>query len=81
MKSDIVRAWKDAWRHQSLTSEQQAMPSENSIGTCELTDSDLEAVQGGSPVDGILDNLSSMRNLNSANGLLDSNALTRPFAG
>lgn len=47
MKSDIVRAWKDAKYRQNLTSGQQDMLPENPAGSCELTDADLEAVQGG----------------------------------
>lgn len=46
MEFDIVRAWKDAKYRQSLTSEQQDMLPKNPAGTCELTDTDLEAVQG-----------------------------------
>jgi mersacidin/lichenicidin family type 2 lantibiotic len=46
MEFDIVRAWKDARYRQSLTSEQQAMLPENPAGICELTEADLETVQG-----------------------------------
>jgi mersacidin/lichenicidin family type 2 lantibiotic len=46
MEFDIVRAWKDARYRQNLTSEQQAVLPENPVGTCELTEADLETVQG-----------------------------------
>jgi mersacidin/lichenicidin family type 2 lantibiotic len=46
MEFDIVRAWKDARYRQSLTSEQQAKLPENPAGLYELTDADLETVQG-----------------------------------
>jgi mersacidin/lichenicidin family type 2 lantibiotic len=48
MEFDIVRAWKDARYRQGLTSEQQAMLPENPIGAVELTNAELETVQGGS---------------------------------
>jgi mersacidin/lichenicidin family type 2 lantibiotic len=47
MKFDIVRAWKDeAYRH-SLSEEELSLLPESPIGEVELTDADLEAVQGG----------------------------------
>ena len=46
MEFDIIRAWKDAKYRQSLTSEQQALLPKHPAGNCELTDTDLEAVQG-----------------------------------
>ena len=46
MEFDIVRAWKDARYRQSLTAEQQAVLPMNPAGLCELTDADLDAVQG-----------------------------------
>jgi mersacidin/lichenicidin family type 2 lantibiotic len=46
MELDIVRAWKDARYRRSLTPEQQAMLPENPVGPVELTDADLEAIQG-----------------------------------
>jgi mersacidin/lichenicidin family type 2 lantibiotic len=47
MKFDIVRAWKDEAYRQSLDAEElQALPA-NPAGALELTDEDLEMVQGG----------------------------------
>ncbi len=47
MKFDIVRAWKDESYRQSLNEEElQALPA-NPAGALELTDEELEAVQGG----------------------------------
>ena len=46
MEIDIIRSWKDARYRQSLTAEQRAMLPENPIGPIELTDADLEAIQG-----------------------------------
>ena len=45
MKFDVVRAWKDAEYRQSLSAEQQAQ-LESPIGGMELSDADLEDVQG-----------------------------------
>ncbi len=47
MELDIVRAWKDAQYRQSLSAEQQAMLPENPAGNFELTESELDAVSGG----------------------------------
>lgn len=52
MEFDIVRAWKDARYRQNLTAEQQAILPENPVGTCLLTDADLEAAQGSGFGDG-----------------------------
>lgn len=48
MELDIVRAWKDAQYRQSLSAEQQAMLPENPAGNFELSESELDAVNGGS---------------------------------
>jgi mersacidin/lichenicidin family type 2 lantibiotic len=50
---DIVRAWKDASYRRSLTSEQQALLPENPVGSLELTDADLEDIQGSDGGDNI----------------------------
>jgi len=47
MKFDVVRAWKDATYRKSLSSEELATLPECPAGNLELTDADLEAVQGG----------------------------------
>jgi mersacidin/lichenicidin family type 2 lantibiotic len=47
MKFDIVRAWKDEAYRQSLDADElQALPA-NPAGVLELSDEDLEEVQGG----------------------------------
>lgn len=47
MKFDVVRAWKDEAYRQSLSKEQlQTLPA-NPAGFLELTDDELETVQGG----------------------------------
>ncbi len=48
MELDIVRAWKDASYRQSLSAEQQALLPENPVGDFELTEAELDAVNGGS---------------------------------
>ncbi len=47
MEFDIVRAWKDAQYRQSLSAEQQALLPENPVGDFELTEDELDAVNGG----------------------------------
>ena len=43
---DIVRAWKDENYRSSLSEEQRALLPENPAGAIELTDMDLEQVEG-----------------------------------
>ncbi len=43
---DIVRAWKDATYRQSLSAEQQANLPVNPAGEVELSDAELEIVNG-----------------------------------
>jgi mersacidin/lichenicidin family type 2 lantibiotic len=74
MKYTIVRTWKDAGYRQSSTSKQQAMLSENPVDARELTDADLETVQGGNSVEGVFDNVNKGGIL-TEHGLLDSYAL------
>ena len=47
MKFDVVRAWKDALYRKNLSSEELATLPACPAGDFELTDADLEAVQGG----------------------------------
>ena len=47
MTFDVVRVWKDAMYRHSLSCEEQATLSACPVGGFELTDADLEAVQGG----------------------------------
>jgi len=47
MKFDVVRAWKDAMYRKSLSSEELATLPQCPAGELELTDADLDAVQGG----------------------------------
>ena len=44
---DIIRAWKDEEYRLSLTEEQRALLPDNPAGLLELSDADLESVQGG----------------------------------
>jgi mersacidin/lichenicidin family type 2 lantibiotic len=46
MKFDIVRAWKDESYRQQLSSEEQALLPANPAGELELSDAELQAVQG-----------------------------------
>jgi mersacidin/lichenicidin family type 2 lantibiotic len=44
---NIIRAWKDAeYRHRLSAAEQSLLP-EHPAGVIELTDADLDAVEGG----------------------------------
>ena len=43
---DIVRAWKDAEYRQSLSAEEQALLPEHPAGVIELTDEELNGVDG-----------------------------------
>jgi mersacidin/lichenicidin family type 2 lantibiotic len=43
---DIIRAWKDRAYRQSLSSEQQALLPEHPAGEIELSEGDLDQVQG-----------------------------------
>jgi len=53
MKFDVVRAWKDAIHRKSLGSEELATLPECPADELELTDADLEAVQGAQSPSGI----------------------------
>lgn len=46
MKFDIVRAWKDASYRDSLREEELAFLPSHPVGELELSDADLEAIQG-----------------------------------
>jgi mersacidin/lichenicidin family type 2 lantibiotic len=46
-KQDVVRAWKEEEFRIGLSAEQQALLPENPAGLIELTDSELEHVEGG----------------------------------
>jgi mersacidin/lichenicidin family type 2 lantibiotic len=48
MKFDIVRAWKDANYRQSLSAEAQAMLPASPAGELELSEADLEVINGAS---------------------------------
>jgi mersacidin/lichenicidin family type 2 lantibiotic len=45
--TDIIRAWKDEEYRLSLTEEQRALLPDNPAGLLELSEADLESVQGG----------------------------------
>jgi mersacidin/lichenicidin family type 2 lantibiotic len=44
---NIIRAWKDAEYRHSLSVAEQALLPEHPAGVIELTDADLDAVEGG----------------------------------
>jgi mersacidin/lichenicidin family type 2 lantibiotic len=44
---DIIRAWKDEEYRMSLTEEQRALLPDNPAGLLELSEADLESVEGG----------------------------------
>jgi len=52
MKFDIVRAWKDESYRSSLSTQEQAMLPENPAGALDLSDAELEAIQGTANVGG-----------------------------
>ena len=52
MKFDIIRAWKDESYRSSLSSQEQAMLPENPAGALELSDAELETIQGASNIGG-----------------------------
>ena len=43
---DIIRAWKDENYRSSLSEEQRALLPDNPAGAIELTDMDLEQIEG-----------------------------------
>jgi mersacidin/lichenicidin family type 2 lantibiotic len=47
MEFDIVRAWKDVCYRQSLSSEQLALLPESPVGDFELSEAELETINGG----------------------------------
>lgn len=51
-RQDIIRAWKDDEFRNSLSAEERALLPENPAGEVELTLSELEAVEAGSPTGG-----------------------------
>jgi mersacidin/lichenicidin family type 2 lantibiotic len=44
---DLVRAWKDAEYRRSLNAEELALLPEHPAGSIELTDEELEQIDGG----------------------------------
>jgi mersacidin/lichenicidin family type 2 lantibiotic len=52
MKFDIVRAWKDESYRASLSIQEQAMLPENPAGTLDLSDAELETIQGACNING-----------------------------
>jgi mersacidin/lichenicidin family type 2 lantibiotic len=52
MKFDIIRAWKDESYRSSLSSQEQAMLPENPAGALDLSDAELETIQGAANVGG-----------------------------
>ena len=54
MEFDIVRAWKDASYRQSLNIEQQAMLPESPVGDFELSEAELDSINGGGSQGGSL---------------------------
>jgi mersacidin/lichenicidin family type 2 lantibiotic len=47
MEFDIVRAWKDASYRQGLSPEQQALVPASPVGDFELSEAELDAINGG----------------------------------
>lgn len=45
---DIIKAWKDENYRSNLSSNEQELLPENPAGTIELSDSEMESVDGGS---------------------------------
>ena len=54
MNMNIVRAKKDTTDRQNVSTEKQALLSENAPLEIELTDADLEAIYGGDGGGGLL---------------------------
>ena len=46
MELDVVRAWKDELYYESLSEEQRALLPESPVGAIDLSDADLDCVQG-----------------------------------
>jgi mersacidin/lichenicidin family type 2 lantibiotic len=59
MKFDIVRAWKDEAYRQQLSSEEQALLPANPASELELSDAELQAVQGAHHSGGVINNNNS----------------------
>ena len=57
-KVDVIRAWKDPEYRRSLSARQQAALPANPIGGIELTDAELQAVDGGGTLDELAADLS-----------------------
>ena len=53
MKLDIIRAWKDETYRRSLSQEQQAQLPANPAGELELSDAELQSVQGADGKGGV----------------------------
>jgi mersacidin/lichenicidin family type 2 lantibiotic len=53
MKFDIVRAWKDTAYRQSLSADDLALLPANPVGEIELSDAELESIQGAQGVDSL----------------------------
>jgi len=47
MKIDIARAWKDENYRQSLSAEELSLLPENPAGALDLSEQELEAINGG----------------------------------
>ena len=56
MKFDIVRAWKDESYRSSLNAREQAMLPENPAGVLDLSDAELETIQGATNINGWVSN-------------------------
>ncbi len=56
MKFDIVRAWKDESYRNSLSAQEQAMLPQNPAGALDLSDAELETIQGACNINGSISN-------------------------
>jgi mersacidin/lichenicidin family type 2 lantibiotic len=59
MKLDVVRVWKDATYRASLSAEEQALLPASPAGEFELSEADLEAVNGADGGQTILNSLTT----------------------
>jgi mersacidin/lichenicidin family type 2 lantibiotic len=59
MKFDVIRAWKNAAYRASLSAEEQALLPASPAGELELSEADLEVVQGADGGQTILNSLAT----------------------
>jgi mersacidin/lichenicidin family type 2 lantibiotic len=60
MNFDVVRAWKDATYRASLSAEEQALLPASPAGEFELSEADLEAIEGAGGSQTILNSTSAI---------------------